>query len=149
MSAVLKRRTAASSSSAEIGPSRTNWSRISDGTGVSGASRTRVLRRGRGITAPHVMPHTQNSWHARFPILPVRCDEALSAFFGNLRFGADDYFCVLCLFALIASASFALRLLRLNLDSNFAFLGVFALIVALRSFALIFVGALCRLCVYT
>ena len=38
MMAFLKRRTAASSSSELSGPCRTNWSRISDGTGARGAS---------------------------------------------------------------------------------------------------------------
>src|SRR5688572_16966271 len=62
MIAFLNRRTAASSSSWEIGPWRTNWSRISDGTGASGVSGARLFRL-RRIGTPHAMPHTRNSGH--------------------------------------------------------------------------------------
>src|SRR5688572_27726688 len=59
MIAFLNRRTAASSSSGESGPWRTNWSRISSGTGASGVSGVRLFRL-RRIGSPHAMPHTRN-----------------------------------------------------------------------------------------
>src|SRR5687768_5523988 len=69
MMAFLNRRTAASSSSWEIGPWRTNWSRISDGTGASGVSGARLFRL-RRIGTPHAMPHTRNSGHPRGDRVP-------------------------------------------------------------------------------
>jgi hypothetical protein len=53
--ALLNRRTEASSSSCESGPWPTNWSRISDETGASGAPCVRPFRL-RCIDTPHAMP---------------------------------------------------------------------------------------------